>query len=199
MHGDGESGAPTVEICLLGPIQAIRDGGAVRLAGQKPAALLAILALQPGRVVAADRLVDDLWAGSAPQTAMHAVQVYVSQLRKALGPVIGTRAPGYVLELDPARVDAQRFAALASEGRETLRGGAPEVAEELLREALALWRGPALADLTYEPFAQSEIARLDADLALGRHVVLVPELEAFVRSQPLREHPRAQLMLALYS
>ena len=132
------------------------------------------------------------------------------ELRKALGPAIVTRAPGYVLELDPERVDAHRFARLAQEGRAALEGGDAASAEVALREALALWRGPALADFLYEPFAQNQIARLeelrtvvveeriDADLALGRHAELVPELEALVQAEPLRERPRAQLMLALY-
>ena len=119
-------------------------------------------------------------------------------------------APGYLLELDPERVDAHRFARLAQEGRAALEDGDASSAEVALREALALWRGPALADFLYEPFAQNQIARLeelrtvvveeriDADLTLGRHVELVPELEALVQAEPLRERPRAQLMLALY-
>ena len=137
--------------------------------------------------------------------------MYVSQLRKVLGAeTIATRAPGYVLELDP-----EEWTCTASLGSQTKAGralppGDAAGAATALREALALWRGPALADFTYEPFAQTEIARLeelrlvaleeriDADLALGRHVELVAELEALVDSQPLRERPRAQLMLALY-
>ena len=169
-----------------------------------------MLALEPGRVVSVDRLVEALWPGEPPETAAHAVQVYVSQLRKALGPVIATRAPGYELELAPDRVDVHRFVRLTQEGRAALEGGDPAAAEGALREALALWRGPALADFLYEPFAQTEIARLEelrtvaleerieADLALGRHAELVSELEALVAAQPLRERPRAQLMLALY-
>ena len=169
-----------------------------------------MLALEPGRVVSVDRLVEALWPGDPPETAAHAVQVYVSQLRKALGPVIATRAPGYELEVAPERVDVHRFARLAQDGRAALEGGDAAAAEGALRDALALWHGPALADFLYEPFAQTEIARLEelrtitleerieADLALGRHAELVPELEALVAAQPLRERPRAQLMLALY-
>ena len=124
--------------------------------------------------------------------------------------MIATRAPGYELELAPERVDLHRFSRLTQEGRAALEGGDPAAAEGALREALALWRGPALADFLYEPFAQTEIARLEelrtvtleerieADLALGRHAELVSELEALVAAQPLRERPRAQLMLALY-
>jgi class 3 adenylate cyclase/predicted ATPase len=177
----------------------------------KPKALLAALALDVGRVVSIDRLVEDLWPGTPPETAAHAVQVYVSQLRKTLGPgTIVTRAPGYVLELDPERVDLHRFLHLVERGREELQAENPGEAAATLRDALALWLGPALADFAYEPFAQTEIARLEelrtvaleerieADLALGRHTELVSELEAAVETQPLRERPRAQLMLALY-
>ena len=204
------AGTPHVELRLLGPIEVERDGVAPALGGQKPRALLAVLALEPARVVSVDRLVEALWPGDPPETAAHAVQVYVSQLRKALGPVIATRAPGYVLELDPEHVDVHRFSRLAQEGRAALGTGEAAAAEVALREALALWRGPALADFVYEPFAQTQIARLeelrtvvveervDADLALGRHAELVSELEALVQAEPLRERPRAQLMLALY-
>lgn len=210
MDGASGAGTPELEVRLLGPLEASRDGDPVALGGPKPRALLAALALEPGRVVSVDRLVEALWPGDPPETAAHAIQVYVSQLRKALGPVIATRAPGYELELSPQRVDVHRFTRLAQEGRVALEGDDAVAAEGALREALALWRGPALADFLYEPFAQTEIARLDelrtvvleeridADLALGRHAELVSELEALVQAQPLRERPRAQLMLALY-
>ena len=149
-----------------------------------------------------------LWPGDPPDTASHAVQVYVSQLRKALGPVIATRVPGYVLDLEPAGRRASLRASRAG-GAGGARGRRAESAEVALREALALWRGPALADFLYEPFAQTQIARLEelrtvvveerieADLALGRHVELVSELEALVQSSGYAR-PRAQLMLALY-
>ncbi len=210
MDGASGAGTPELDIRLLGPIEAERDGAPVALGGPKPRTLLAVLALEPGRVVSVDRLVEALWPGEPPETAAHAVQVYVSQLRKALGPAIATRAPGYELELAPEHVDVHRFARLTQDGRAALEGGDPVSAEGALREALALWRGPALADFFYEPFAQTEIARLEelrtvtleerieADLALGRHAELVSELEALVSAQPLRERPRAQLMLALY-
>ena len=206
-HG---AGTPELEVRLLGPIEAERGGTPVPLGGQKPRTLLAVLALEPGRVVSADRLIEALWPGDPPETAGHAVQVYVSQLRKALGPAIATRAPGYELEVDPERIDVHRFTRLAQEGRAALVGEDAIAAEGALREALGLWRGPALADFLYEPFAQTEIARLEdlrtvvleeriaTDLALGRHAELVSELEALVQAQPLRERPRAQLMLALY-
>ena len=210
MSGSRKGGDRELELRLLGPLEALRDGRAVTLGGAKPRALLAVLALDLGRVVSADRLVEALWPGETPDSAPHAVQVYVSQLRKALGPVIVTRPPGYALELDRGSVDLDVFARLADEAREALQVGSTETAEASLREALALWRGPALADFVYEPFAQNEIARLeelrtvvleeriDADLALGRHAELVSELEALVQAHPLRERPRGQLMLALY-
>ena len=210
MDGARPAGTRAIAVRLLGPIEAERDGVAVGLGGPKPRALLTVLALDLGRVVSVDHLVEALWPGDAPDTAPHAVQVYVSQLRKTLGPVIATRPPGYVLELEPDDVDVHLFARLAEEGRGALRGDDSESAETALREALALWRGPALADFVYEPFAQTEIARLEelrtvvveerieADLALGRHAELVSELEALVEAQPHRERPRAQLMLALY-
>ena len=210
MDGASGAGTPELGVRLLGPIEAERNGVPVALGGPKPRTLLAVLALEPGRVVSVDRLIEALWPGDPPDTAAHAVQVYVSQLRKALGPVIATRTPGYELELAPECVDLHRFVCVAQEGRAALEGGDPVSAEGALREALALWRGPALADFLYEPFAQTEIARLEelrtvtleerieADLALGRHAELVSELEALVAAQPLRERPRAQLMLALY-
>jgi DNA-binding SARP family transcriptional activator len=161
-------------------------------------------------MVSVDRLVEDLWPGTPPETATHAVQVYVSQLRKSLGESISRQGPGYALELDPDAIDVHRFTRLAHEGHEALRETMPAIAADALRAALALWRGPALVDFEYEPFAQAEIARLDdlrfgaledridADLSLGRHAELVPEIEALVEVQPLRERPRALLMRALY-
>jgi DNA-binding SARP family transcriptional activator len=210
MDRAGGAGTSEPEIRLLGPIEVARSAGRVVLGGQKPRALLAVLALEAGRVVSVDRLVEALWPADQPETAAHAVQVYVSQLRKALGPVIATHAPGYTLELELERVDVHRFTRMAQEGSAALAGGDAAAAESVLREALGLWRGPVLADFIYEPFAQAEIARVEelhtvvleeriaADLELGRHADLVSELEALVQAQPLRERPRAQLMLALY-
>jgi DNA-binding SARP family transcriptional activator len=210
MDGASGAGTPELKVRLLGPVEVARDGDLVALGGHKPRALLAVLALEPGRVVSVDTLVEALWPGDPPETAGHAVQVYVSQLRKALGAVIATRQPGYVLELAAERVDLHRFSRLAHEGRGLREAGDAAAAEVVLREALALWRGPALADFLYEPFAQTHIARLeelrsvtveeriDADLALGRHAELVSELEAVVQADRHRERPRAQLMLALY-
>jgi DNA-binding SARP family transcriptional activator len=211
MAGARRAGKEELELRLLGPLEVVVGEREVAVGGMKPRALLAALALEPGRVVSSDRLIESLWPGDPPETAGHAVQVYVSQLRKALGAAqIARQGPGYALSVEPDHIDVHRFVELAGEGREQLAAGDPAAAATVLRDALALWRGSALADFTYEPFAQTEIARLEelrlvaveerieADLALGRHTELVSELEALVDSQPLRERPRAQLMLALY-
>ena len=187
---------------LLGPVEA-----PAKLPGGKPRALLARLLLEPGRVVPVDTLVDDLWR-EPPASAHKVVQVYVSQLRKALGPdAIETRAPGYLVRAPADESDLGRFERLAEQAR-----AAGEAARKaaLLREALELWRGPALAEFREEPFAEAAGRRLaelrlyaleeriDADLELGEHARLVPELEALVEEEPLRERPRGQLMVALY-
>jgi len=186
---------------ILGPVEP------AELPGGKPRALLARLVLEPGRVVPVEALVDALWH-EPPASAHKIVQVYVSQLRKALGAeAIETRAPGYLLRAEPEETDLGRVEQLAEEA-----GAAPNASRraELLREALSLWRGPALAEFRDEPFAEAAARRLaelrllaleeriDAELELGEHARLVPELESFVEQEPLRERPRAQLMLALY-
>jgi DNA-binding SARP family transcriptional activator/streptogramin lyase len=195
-----------MEFRILGPLEVVDNGREIALAGSKQRALLALLLLHPNRVVPRDRLIDELWNTTPPETARTALQVHVSQLRKALGrDVIATRAPGYAIDVQPDTLDAERFERLV-EGAGSVE---PERAAELLREALALWRGPPLADLD-ESLARAERGRLeeqrllaleqriDAELALGRHAQLVPELEALVRADPFRERLRAQLMLALY-
>jgi YVTN family beta-propeller protein len=161
--------------------------------------------------VSTDRLIDHLWGERPPATAAKTVQVYISRLRKTLGAdLVVTHGRGYVLAAEPDQVDLDRFGELAAEGRRALEEGEPGRASRRLREALALWRGPPLADLAYEPFAQTEIGgleearlaaledRIDADLALGDHARLVGELEALCRENPLRERLQRQLMLALY-
>jgi DNA-binding SARP family transcriptional activator len=194
---------------ILGPLEVADGDLLVALPGAKQRALLAILLLRVNEVVSADRLIDDVWGDQSPVSGRTALQVRISQLRKALGPageLLITRPAGYILKLDPQQVDLHRFERLVEEADPA----APAVAAGKLREALALWRGPPLADLAYESFAQAAIARLEelrlavlekrieADLALGRHADLAAELEAFVTEHPLRERVRAQLMLALY-
>jgi DNA-binding SARP family transcriptional activator len=177
------------------------------LGGVKQRSLLAVLLLNANEVVSAARLIDELWGDAPPATAGKVIQGHVSRLRKELGEArLSTRPPGYVLHVDPAELDLDRFEQLVGEAR----SADPRAAAQKLRQALALWRGPPLADLEYEPFAQTEIARLeelrlaaveqriDADLATGSDAELVSELEALVVEHPLRERLRSQLMLALY-
>jgi DNA-binding SARP family transcriptional activator/ABC-type branched-subunit amino acid transport system substrate-binding protein/DNA-binding beta-propeller fold protein YncE len=205
---------------ILGPLEVSDEGRRVEIGGHKQRALLASLLLHANEVVSLDRLIDELWGETPPPTAAKTLQAQVSRLRRSLngdeepaahmlGP-LETRGHGYLLKVEPGQVDADRFQGMLEEARRTRAEGKPEEAAEELRRALALWRGPALADFAYESFAQTEIARLDelqltaleerieADLALGRHTELIGELEALVARHPLRERLRGQLMLALY-
>jgi DNA-binding SARP family transcriptional activator len=197
------------EFRVLGPLEVALDGRPVPLPPGKPSALLAFLLLERNRVVASDRLVDGLW-DAPPETAGKALQGYVSQLRRALGAErVETRPPGYSLEAGPEEVDLDRFEALVSEGRAALAAGDAPGAASALRAGLELWRGPPLAEFD-EPFARDARrgldearvgaieARVEAELTLGRHAEVVPELEQLIADEPYRERPRAQLMLALY-
>ena len=186
---------------LLGPLEVADGGRVLALGGAKQRALLAVLLLRANEVVSIDRLIDELWGDEPPPTAAKVVQVYVSQLRKALAqagrePVIMTRPPGYVARVEPGELDVARFERELDRARRARSAGNPEEATRLLREALALWRGQALADFSYEPFAQPAIARLEelrlaaleerveSDLALGRDSDLVGEVEALVARVP---------------
>ena len=192
---------------ILGPLEVVGAEGPLALGGQKQRAVLAVLLLDANRVVSVDRLVDAVWGEQPPRTAPTSLQNFISQLRKLLGPeILETRAPGYRLNVHPGDLDLDRFRAAV----EAARPLEPEPRAVALREALALWRGPPLAEFTFEAFAQSEIGRLEelrlttledrvqADLEAGRHGELVGELEALVEQHPLRERLRGQLMLALY-
>ena len=197
-----------MEFRILGPLEAIERGRSIPLGGARQRALLALLLTRANELVSADRLIDELWGERPPRTAANALQFHVSQLRKTLGSAeaVLTRDPGYLIRVAPDELDLLRFERLVAEAQ----ASSTEVAATLLREALALWRGPALADLANEAFAQAEILRLEelrlvvleqrleTDLALGRHSEIVGELEGLVRTHPLRERLRAQLMLALY-
>ena len=181
---------------LLGPLEVERDGEPVEIAGQKQRAVLASLALNAGQVVPTERLITELWGESPPPTAATALQNAVSQLRKALGaePVV-TKAPGYMLAVDRSQVDVHRFEAEL----DAAKSAGAEERRKLLKGALGLWRGPPLAEFTYESFAQGEIGRLEerrlaaiedlleAELKLGNAAELVGEIESLVRDSPLRE------------
>jgi DNA-binding SARP family transcriptional activator/ABC-type glycerol-3-phosphate transport system substrate-binding protein/tRNA A-37 threonylcarbamoyl transferase component Bud32 len=206
-----------VEFRVLGPIEFSRGGQSVDLGSQKQKALLALLLINRNQIVSTDRILDELW-GDEGASKQNALWVHVSNLRTALEPdrpsrsegtLLLTRAPGYLLQVDPEEVDAARFERLVAEGR-GLASHDPSAASIVFAEALSLWRGRALADFTYESFAQGEIHRLDslrldavegrieADLARGLSHHLVGELEGLVREHPYREQLTALLMTALY-
>jgi DNA-binding SARP family transcriptional activator len=200
-----------MEFRILGPLEVRRDDRPVQITGVKERALLAILLLHANEPVTTDRLVDDLWGASPPVTARKSVQVRVAGLRRALrNDVLLTRSDAYLARLRPGQLDLHRFEQLLSDGSRRLEDGDPTAAVAALDEALALWRGPPLADFAYESFAQPAIARLeelradafelriDARLALGLHRSVIGELEALVAAHPFRERLRAQLMLALF-
>jgi DNA-binding SARP family transcriptional activator/ABC-type transport system substrate-binding protein len=201
-----------LEFRLLGPLDVDRGGRSVVLGGTKQRALLALLVLNANEVVSRDRLIDAVWGERPPGTAEHSLDVQLSRLRKVLAPddVVVTRHGGYALQVDPENIDARRFERLLDAGRRLNAEGRPAEALRALMEALALWRGEALADLAYEPFARTDLDRLEelrlvateerieAELALGHHDRLIPELESLAGKHPLRERVRGQQMLALY-
>ena len=199
---------------ILGALEVVEDGKAVALGGRRQRALLALLLLNPNETLSTARLIDELWGEQPPASAAKTVQVTVSRLRKALGHdadgLVVTRDRGYELRTDPDRIDAHRFERLFASGTRELAAGRPQSAAANLEAAVALWRGPALAELADQPFARHDIARLDdlriacleeltdAKLALGRHAEVAGELEGLIGEHPYRERLRAQLMLALY-
>jgi DNA-binding SARP family transcriptional activator len=195
------------EFRLLGSLEVVGDDGPLPLAGQRQRALLAILLLDAGRVVPTDRLIDQLWGERPPATATTSLHNAVSQLRRLLGAgALETRSPGYVLHVERETIDAMRFERLLRDARQA----EPEAKARKLREALGLWRGPALAEFAFDAWAGPEANRLeelrlvalgqriDADLELDRHGDVVGELDALVGEHPLRETFRRQQMLALY-
>jgi len=211
--------AVALEFRLLGPLEVRREGRPLRLGGERQRALLALLLLHANEVVPSERLIEELFGDDASESAANALQVGISRLRRVLGNghssggeggVVLTRPRGYLLRTDPEQLDVALFERLLAEGRRELATGDAIAAAATLREALALWRGPALADLALLEFTQPEIRRLEelrlsalmerieADLALGRADELFPELDALVEANPLQERLRGQLMLALY-
>jgi DNA-binding SARP family transcriptional activator len=200
-----------MRVRILGPFH-LEDGGRrVMIGGVRQRAVLADLLLHANEVVPSEQILVDLWGEDAPPSTANALQAAISRLRRLLPPGrLTTTAPGYILRIFPAELDATQFEQLIFEGRDTLAAGRTAEAVQLLDQAMTLWRGPPLADFRYEPFAQAEIARLEelqlacleerneAHLALGSATALTAELGQMVAEHPLRERLRAQLMLALY-
>jgi predicted ATPase/DNA-binding SARP family transcriptional activator/Tfp pilus assembly protein PilF len=209
-----------VQFRILGPLQVLDDDGRpLVLGGAKQRALLAVLLLHAGQVASTERLIDELWGENPPDTARSVLQVYVANLRKVLEParprravggVLRTQPPGYLVDLSPGELDLLRFERLAGEGRAALADGDPAQAARLLRQALDLWRGSALAGVVLQASGLGEVARLEeqrlaavedriqAELGTGRHHELTGELEALVAAHPLRERLHGQLLVALY-
>jgi YVTN family beta-propeller protein len=188
-----------MEFRILGSLEVVRDGRVIHLGSGRQLALVAVLLMHANEAVSVDRLVDELWGESPPASAAKIVRNSVSLLRRQLGDRLVTQPPGYLLRVEEGELDSERLERALESGD-----------LERLTEALALWRGPPLSQLSFEPFAQHEIARreelrltaiearIDAELALGRHAGAIAELERLVRQHPLRERLTGQLMLALY-
>jgi YVTN family beta-propeller protein len=212
-----------VDFRILGGLEVEDRGESLPLGGHQQRALLALLLLRANEVVPVDEIIDDLWGAEPPPSATKSVHALISKLRRRLenepadpegevgeNGVLLTRPHGYVLTVASGELDLHRFQSLLDEGQQALSAGRADDAAAKLRQGLALWRGPPLAEFAYESFAQVEIARLDelrlsaleerieADLALGSDRDLIAELEALVAKNPLRERLRGQLMLALY-
>jgi YVTN family beta-propeller protein len=204
-----------LEFRILGPLEVRLNGAPVRVGGPKQRALLALLLCHANRVVSRDQLTDELLRDQPAGSAEHVLHVQISRLRKALAngapePRLLARPPGYLLRVEDGELDLHTFDQRVADGRQALEQGDPGRAAVLLREAESLWHGRPLADLEFEPFARFEAQRLEAcrlavmedrieaELALGRHGALCPELEQLVAEHPLRERLRGQLMLALY-
>jgi DNA-binding SARP family transcriptional activator len=197
---------------LLGPFEVCAGARPIRISGSKPRAVLAVLLLRAGQAVSAEQLAQSLWGEDAPRGATRTVQVHVSRLRRDLGDPgwLERAAAGYRVTLEPEQLDLARFERLLEAGRQALDAREHERAAGLLRDALALWRGPPLAEFADLPFAPAEIERLEerhleavslrmqAELALGRHAQLVAELRELTKRHPWHEQSHAQLMLALY-
>lgn len=204
---------------VLGPVEVHRDGRPVELGGPQQRAVIAHLALDAGRVVSVERLVDRLWGDEPPRTPLGTLQSYVSRLRRAIEPergagaapqVLVSEAPGYVLQVPPERIDVHRFRQLVATARAGAAAGRTADALRDFDEALALWRGPALAGVGPDEQVRAVVVRLDEEhqsaiedrfavtLALGRHAEAVPALQAAVDEHPMRERLWGLLALALY-
>jgi DNA-binding SARP family transcriptional activator len=202
-----------VTFSILGPFEVRVDGELVAITAARVRALLAVLVLNGGDAVSADRLIEELWPAGPPASAAHALQVYVSEARKALGDergVLQTVASGYAVRAPAGSIDVEVFELRLNEARVALEAGAPGDAVRLFAEAFALWRGEPMSDFAYEPFAQISIQRLEelrlaaeeervaAELQLGHHREVLPRLGELVRLHPLREGLREHQIVALY-
>jgi predicted ATPase/DNA-binding SARP family transcriptional activator len=196
---------------VLGTLEVVRGRDPVVITAAKHRTMLLVLLARPGHVVSATQLIDAVWPENPPTSARKLVQVYVSQLRSLLGPdAIETTSTGYRMHVAPDGLDAARFDHLRQTGRRALADGNAKLATALTMRALALWRGPALADVASEPFFAAEAARLDelrldcledqieAELALGHHVEVIAELQRLCTEHPLRERMRGRFAVALY-
>jgi class 3 adenylate cyclase/DNA-binding SARP family transcriptional activator len=200
-----------MEFKVLGPLEIIGPRGRIKIGSGLQRAILSLLVLHVGETVSTDHLIDEVWGEDPPPSAQHAIGVHVSRLRRALGvDCIESQPHGYRLRAEGSVIDLGRFEALIAEASRAFAGGDPQAAADALAVALALWRGPALADLATTNTARADRARLDelravalerridAELACGRHLELVPDLRRLVGEMPLREVFHARLMLALY-
>jgi DNA-binding SARP family transcriptional activator/WD40 repeat protein len=198
-----------VDLLVLGPVEVRNHGEPVPIGGPKQRAILALLAAKVGNPVSLDRIVDDVYGEAASEGARRSVRTFISMIRRELGDAVQKQGAGYALVIDPEAIDAFRFERLVR-GALPIVEDEPEKSAQMLREALAMWRGHPYADVDSPGLVRPEItrlsdlrltaleARIEADLTLGRHRELTGELEALVVEHPLRERLRAQLMLALY-
>ncbi|MEU7555708.1 AfsR/SARP family transcriptional regulator [Streptomyces sp. NPDC044571] len=214
-----------MRIQVLGPLSAEVDGGSILPTARKPRQILTLLALYPGRVMPVPTLMEEIWGAEPPQSALTTLQTYILQLRRklgiAMGPggsggagaakdVLATRHGGYVLHIPPESVDVHLYEGLVARGQDAFERGDDEAAAARLREALALWQGPALVDVHAGRVLEIEVTRLeesrlvtverriDADLRLGRHGELLAELAELTARHPEHEGLHSQAMVALY-
>ncbi|GAA3015169.1 AfsR/SARP family transcriptional regulator [Actinokineospora diospyrosa] len=205
-----------MQVNVLGPVLVVGEAGSVTPSAAKPKQVLALLALRANTVVSTGRIIEELWGGRPPASAVVTVQTYVLRLRRLLTPLAGapirsilTTAPGgYSLRLED--LDYEWFRQRSALGADALAGGDAARAAALLHGALSLWRGPALADVRVGRLLEGHVAtleqerlsvveqRIDADLRLGRHLGMLGELSGLTRDLPLHENLHAQYMVALY-
>jgi SARP family transcriptional regulator, regulator of embCAB operon len=205
-----------LEFRILGPLEVLDQGVLRTPTPPKVRCTLALLLLRANQVVPLDALIEELWGENPPNSAVTTAQTYIYQLRKAFGEQSGqdcewlaTRTPGYLMRVSPAQLDTSRFETLFDRGRQALHAGAPEEASRILREAMGLWSGPALANVSLGRLLEAHVVhltelrsralelRIQADAELGRHRELIGELRGLVAADPLNEWLYAQLIVAL--